>query len=86
MDDSITKAQFKYCSKNDFVILTEKKQTNTRILVANDDLLAKGYVQSCPPNTFKEGEVVIFPKSAAMPLEEGIYAIKAEYIIATCFD
>lgn len=81
MDNTV--AEYKYQAKNDFVIVMEKKSTQSAIIAARDNMYIRGWVQSSGTKDFKFGDYVILPKQASVELEPGVYAIKSEHIIAT---
>lgn len=79
----------KYQALNDVVIIKEEaKQNNSPILVAKDKLLLKGNIESYGAEVKEEitkldaTKKVIVLRNQALELEQGVYAVKAEFIIA----
>ena len=79
----------KYQALNDVVIIKEEaKQNNSPILVAKDKLLLNGSIESYGAEVKEEitkldaTKKVIVLRNQALELEQGIYAVKAEFIIA----
>lgn len=81
--------EVKYQALNDIVIISEEeKQNSSPILIAKDKLLLKGYIKSFGKevkeeiSNIKSDKKVVVLRNQALELEQGIYAIKAEFIIA----